>query len=591
MTLLVSGAALLLACASFLAYDQITFRDSVVRSLSAQAQIVGDNSVSAVTFNDAEVAQRTLSALRNSANVRAAAIVTPDGKLFAEYDRNTAERIKEYPPMQPGAFEQYWRPGRNMLVARRITFLDKDVATVYILADRQDMMARLWRYLLIATFVLGASLLAALAISSRFRRSLADPIEHLASVARSVTREKNFSRRADVHATSIELRDLVSSFNEMLSGIQARDTALQEMAAESDATLQSIPQLVWTTSATGKVEFLNQRWLDYTGMSSDQDRETLYLYLHSEDRADAEDAWKNSVETGEEFRVEYRLKRFDGAFRWHFAQAVPIRDESGKIQKWFGTSTDIHDRKLAEAALVQSEKLAATGRMAATIAHEINNPLATITNAAHLIGTMGPATDEQKELMMLLNEEVARVSHIVKSTLGISRQSTAVAPVDASELVESVLTLFQRRFESKNVTVVKRYEPTQKVSVVSSELRQVISNLLSNALDVLPTGGALTIVVRSSFDWRNPERRGVRIGVADSGPGIPPEVRHRMFEAFFTTKAEMGTGLGLWVSGNLVRKHGGTIRFRSQTLGEKKGTCFSIFLPFDQTRTNASQVA
>ena len=591
MNLLVSGIALLLACVSFLAYDQITFRDNLIRSLSAQAQIVGDNSVSAVTFNDHDVAQRTLAALRNTANVRAAAIVTPDGRLFAEYRRSPEEGITEFPALTPGFFEQSWRPGAELLVARRITFQGKETAVVYILADLRDLSARLWRYLQIATFVLAVSLLFVFAISSGFRRSLAEPIERLAAVARRVSREKNFKLRADAPATSTELQVLISSFNEMLAGIQARDVALQEMAAESLATLQSIPQLVWTSGPDGHTEFLNQRWFDYTGMPPGGPRDELYSYIHSEDRQAVRDAWTRSVQAGREFHCEYRLQRKDGVYRWQLAQAVPIRDEGGTLQKWFGTITDIHDRKLSEAALMQAEKLAATGRLSATIAHEINNPLASITNLAHLIAVVGPTTDDQQELLGMLGEEVARVSHIVKSTLGLSRQTTSPAPTDLSELVESVLTLFERRLQSKNVTIIKNYDSAPQLEVVSSELRQVISNLLSNALDVLSAGGRLLVAVRPSYDWLHPSRRGVRITIADSGPGIPADVRHRVFEAFFSTKAEMGTGLGLWVSKSIVEKHGGSISFRTRTGGARTGTWFSIFLPAEAFQGQRSQVA
>lgn len=591
MNLLVSGTALLLACTAFLAYDQMTYRNSLIRGLSAQAEIVGDNSVSAVLFNDPDVALRTLTALRNSANVRAAAIVTPGGQPFAEYYRSTSDRISNFPAITAGAYEQWWQPGADVLVARRIRFQGKDVAIVYILASLQELSGRFWTYGRIAAVVLVVSLLVVYLISRRFRQSLAKPIERLAGIARTISRERNFNLRASAPADYGELQVLVSSFNEMLTDIQARDAALQEMAAESLATLQSIPQLVWTAAPDGTIDFLNQRWFDYTGMPAGATRADLDGYIYPEDRAAVREAWMHSTGTGDEFHLEYRLRRKDGMFRWQFAHAVPIRDESGKIQKWFGTATDIHEGKLSHAALLQSEKLAATGRLAATIAHEINNPLASITNLTHLIAAVGPTTQEQQELLSMLGEEVARVSHIVKSTLGLSRQTTTRAAAVPAELVESVFTLFERRLHSKNISVVKRYESQTNVSVVSSELRQVISNLLSNALDVLGVGGRLLVAVRGSFDWNEPRRRGVRIVIADSGPGIPLEVRSRLFEAFFSTKAEMGTGLGLWVSKSIVEKHGGSISFRTCTRGEKTGTIFSIFLPTEEVNAAATQVA
>ena len=591
MNLLVSAAALLLACLAFLTYDQITFRNELVRTISAQAQIIGDATVSAVTFNDPDVAHRTLTALQNSSNVLFAAIVLPDGRVFADFSRAPSDVMTRFPALRANYVEQYWRNGNQILFGRRIVFQDKQTATIYILADAGELSSRLWRYLAIAFVVLVGSLLLAYVISGSFRRWLAAPLEQLAGLARKVSREKNFALRADEPATSRELRVLIAAFNDMLREIQARDTALQEMAAQSQATLQSIPQLVWTTDAAGHIIFFNQRWYDYTGATHDEDRDAWGRFVHPDEAGAMMNAWNHSVRTGEPYRIEGRIRRFDGAYRWHLMQAVPIRNEAGQIQQWFGTSTDIHDRKLAESALVQAEKLAVTGRMAATIAHEINNPLASITNAAHLIGLVGSTNEQQTELLGLLSEEVARVGHIVKSTLGLSRQTTAPAATSIPELIESILTLFERRFHSRNVDIVKRYEASDIVHVVSSDLRQVFSNLFSNALDVMPAGGRLLIAVRHSFDWSDPRRRGVRITVSDSGPGIPPELRHRIFEAFFSTKAEMGTGLGLWVSRGIVEKHGGSIRVRSATQGDCRGTFFSIFLPLGAAERSSSQVA
>ena len=591
MNLLVSAAALSLACVAFLAYDQFTFRNELIRTISAQAQIIGDSSVSAITFDDPDVARRTLSALQNSSNVLSAAIVTPDGRVFAAFSRDSANTIARFPAMRSDYVEQSWRNGAQILLARHIDLQGKHAATIYILADAGELSTRLWRYVLIALIVLAGSLLLAYLVSGSFRRWLAAPLERLAGLARKVSREKNFALRADEPATSRELRVLVHAFNDMLGEIQARDSALQEMAAQSQATLQSIPQLVWTTDATGRIQFFNQRWYDYTGAAPGHHRDDWDALVHPEDASLLLDAWAHSVRSGEPYRIEGRIRRHDGVYRWHLMQAVPIRNEAGHIQQWFGTSTDIHDRKLAESALIQAEKLAVTGRMAATIAHEINNPLASITNAAHLIGLVGETNDQQKELLALLSEEVARVGHIVKSTLGLSRQTTAPAATSVPDLIESILTLFERRFHARNVDIVKRYDAPDIIHIVSSDLRQVFSNLLSNALDVMPTGGRLFIAVRHSFDWANPLRRGIRITISDSGPGIPAELRPRIFEAFFSTKAEMGTGLGLWVSRGIVEKYGGTIRVRSVTDGASRGTFFSVFLPNTAAQHTSTQVA
>jgi signal transduction histidine kinase len=281
--------------------------------------------------------------------------------------------------------------------------------------------------------------------------------------------------------------------------------------------------------------------------------------------------------------VAYRLHRWDGDYRWFFAQAIPIRDEQKNILKWFGTCTDIHEQKLAQEALVRSEKLAATGRMAASIAHEINNPLAAITNVVHLLRQSVNRGSQEAELLNILHEEIQRVSHIVKSTLGLSRQSVASSKIRLDHLVDDVLILFEKRLASRGITVEKRYEANlSEVTVVSTEIRQAISNLISNAMDVSAPDDRIILSVHHGVQWGGDLRRGVRLSVADSGPGISLATRRRLFEPFFSTKADLGTGLGLWISKGIIEKHGGSLRYRSSTRRERHGTVFSIFIPFDQ---------
>ena len=228
MNMLVSGTALVLACASFFAYDQITFRDSLVRTLSAQAEIIASNSVSAILFNDPQSASNTLSALKSSHNIVSAGIFTPDRRAFAEYTKEANDAILNVPQLLPGEVESHWFRGTHLVLVREITSQGKRVGFVYLRADLHEIDDRLKRYALIAFAVLLVSLVAALAISAAFRRSVARPIIQLAGMAQQVSRDKDFSRRAVPPAQNDELAALVSSFNEMLREIQRRDTALQE---------------------------------------------------------------------------------------------------------------------------------------------------------------------------------------------------------------------------------------------------------------------------------------------------------------------------------------------------------------------------
>src|SRR5882672_4321731 len=227
MNMLVSGAALLMAGAAFVAYDLVTFRETMVRNLSTQAQIVGANSVSALLFNDPSTAEKTLSALEASPNIVSAGIYTPDGHPFAAYRRGHASQPVSLPPM-PAAQNQFrWLKDQQVVLVRPIMFQGKTTGTVYIQSDLQELLDRLKRYVIIVTAVLLASLLAALLISSIFRRAIADPVVRLAETARTVSRDKDYSIRAPLTSNHDELAALIATFNEMLAQIQTRDTALQ----------------------------------------------------------------------------------------------------------------------------------------------------------------------------------------------------------------------------------------------------------------------------------------------------------------------------------------------------------------------------
>ncbi len=228
MNLLVSITALLLACAAFFAYDQITFRKSLVRTLSAQAEIIGSNSVSALLFNDTQSATNTLAALGNSPHIESAGILTAEHSLFASYIRQGGVDIQNFPTLQNDRVEDYWLRRTHVVLLRRIIFQEKTVGFVYIRADLREIDDRLWRYALIAFAVLLVSLLFSLVASARFRRSLAEPIVALAEIARQVSRDRDYSVRLNPGDQRDELTTLINSFNEMLREIQLRDGALQK---------------------------------------------------------------------------------------------------------------------------------------------------------------------------------------------------------------------------------------------------------------------------------------------------------------------------------------------------------------------------
>ncbi|QHS51507.1 nitrogen regulation protein NR(II) [Edaphobacter sp. 12200R-103] len=255
----------------------------------------------------------------------------------------------------------------------------------------------------------------------------------------------------------------------------------------------------------------------------------------------------------------------------------PICDPSGTLIGASKVSRDITAIRRAEDVLRNTDKLALVGRMAASIAHEINNPLESVTNLLYL-AEHESISDEARSYLTLAQHELARVSHIVSQTLGFFRNTRGTGSVALREIIDSALSLHLGRLSTSNVVVRKEYASLSPQLVHQGELRQVIVNLIGNALDAMSRGGRLRLRVRPAWDPVT-GTRGARIVIADNGSGISPETLRQIFEPFFTTKGAAGTGLGLWVSSQIISRHKGRISVRSSQSPAHRGTVFSIFLP------------
>lgn len=233
-------------------------------------------------------------------------------------------------------------------------------------------------------------------------------------------------------------------------------------------------------------------------------------------------------------------------------------------------------QRASEAALRRSEQLAAAGRMAATIAHEINNPLEAITNLWYLVDQEN-LTAEGRGYVQSMGAELTRVSHIAKQTLEFYRKGSSPSRFDLADCIEEAALLFSRKAQTQGAVLDVDHRAPAVLFGFAGELRQLFVNLISNALEA--RAGHIHIRTSQGRDWKQPSRRGVRVLVADDGGGIPAAAAGRIFEPFFTTKEEKGTGLGLWVSQGIVQKHDGTLKVRSSTRPGRSGTAFAIFLP------------
>ena len=246
-------------------------------------------------------------------------------------------------------------------------------------------------------------------------------------------------------------------------------------------------------------------------------------------------------------------------------------------QRAHAAETEAAGRRRAEEALRRSEKLAATGRLAATIAHEINNPLEAISNAIYL--ARSSPSHEVGQYLKIADQELARVAQITKQTLGFYRETATPGVVKISALLDELLNLYSRKLEAKKLTVKKQYRDELEIWGLEGELRQVFANQIANAIYATPHNGCLTIRIRRSKSWGNGQSAGTAVTLVDTGSGIPQEVLPKIFDPFFTTKQDVGNGLGLWITQDIVARHGGSIRAKSRTHPGPSGTIFTTFLP------------
>jgi PAS domain S-box-containing protein len=442
MNLLVSGGALLLASAAFFTYDLVTFKQGVATNGQIQANIIGANAVSALIFNDPQSAENTLAGLRAARHITYGAIYTPAGNLFAGYWPRGPSHETPHISIGPQTAERFWFSRNRFQLVRPILFQDKVVGIVYLEGDLGAFYDRMRSYALILVLIFSVSLAAALALSRMSQRAISRPILKLAETAQHVSREKDFRARATLSRELEEVAILQNAFNEMLTEIQKRDTALQESERQFRTLADSIPQLAWMAEPDGNLFWYNQRWYRYTGATPEEMLGWGWESVHDpEILPQVREKWRNSIATGQPFEMIFPLRGTDGAFRDFLTLAVPIRDEHGRIVRWFGTNTDITEQRRSQEALRQSEKLAATGRLAASIAHEINNPLEAVTNLVYLARRQ-PGNLEK--YLKLADQELDRIAQITRNTLGFYRDSASPIEVDVSEILQEVLALYGR---------------------------------------------------------------------------------------------------------------------------------------------------
>jgi PAS domain S-box-containing protein len=389
-----------------------------------------------------------------------------------------------------------------------------------------------------------------------------------------------------------EIGSLIEAFNRMAASVEEQRSGLNDTLSLLDSMLANAPIGLAFFDRRCRLVRVNQVFADMTGaLLSRHLGRTLPEILPQP----AAQALENIVlrvfqDEEPERNIELSGQQRDANPAWTWlVSAYPVR--TTPQVRWAGVIViDASERKRSEEALRKTEKLAATGRLAASIAHEINNPLEAITNLLFLLRNFCQLQDPALGYVVMAEHEARRIAEITQQTLRFYRQSTAPARANMSELIDSVLTLYQGRINHLNIQVERDFDASMDLFCFAGEVRQVFANLIANAIDAMTEGGRLIVRARRSHNWRSLGKAGVRFAIADTGAGMEPDVQARAFEAFFTTKEVTGTGLGLWVSHEIIAKAKGLVHLRSRCPrnGHNGGTVFQIFLP-DEPETPAQK--
>ena len=377
---------------------------------------------------------------------------------------------------------------------------------------------------------------------------------------------------------------LTAAYNRQIQEIELRGAESYVREQWLNTTIRSIGDAVIACDTDGKVDFMNLVAEQLTGWKEADAKKRSLHEIFPIFNEDTRAAVENPVD-----KVR-RLGTVVGLANHTFLVArngtevciddsgAPIRDSSGKMIGVVLVFRDITERRMSEGALMRAEKLAAAGRFAASVAHEVNNPLEGLTNLVY-IALRSNELGEIRHLLAQAESELGRIAHITRQSLGFYRETSTPAHFKPATIVREVTDFYTSRAISLGVSFIVNAKTEREVLGSAGELRQILSNLLANSLDACASGATIRIEANSAIDPRDLSRPGVRITIADTGFGIPAKHLESIFEPFFTTKKDTGTGLGLWVSRELVEKHGGSLRVRSRTSDPLCGTVFSIFLP------------
>jgi PAS domain S-box-containing protein len=584
-----SVTALLLTGAGFATYELITFQRGLQNYIRTLGEIIALNSTSALTFDDEKTARETISSVSVDRHIVAAALFDRDGRLFVHWPTNLP------PSSFPSRAENRGFRFERDYLDYYVPVVQNNVrhGTLYLRSDLGARDERFGLYISIVAVVLGVSLMVALFLSHLLLKGVSQPLLALADTAKTVSTRRDYSIRA-IKTSHDEVGALTDAFNHMLTQIQERDVALRQNEERFRQLANAVPALVWTNDASGAAIFFNEQWYEYTGLPPADSLGFKWMQaVHPDDREECLRLWTAAMQDTFLYEAELRLRRADGEYRWFLSRAHPARDAHGNITAWFGTSTDIEEKKRAEEKInvmnlslerrvqERTAELEASNReleaFSYSVAHDLRAPLRSIDgfNQALIEDHGTTLTPDARDLLQRARHASQRMSQLIDDLLNLSRVARAELrrqKVNLSDIATSIAAELHKAEPGR--TIKLQIEPGITATGDDRLLRLVLENLLGNAFKFTRKKPAAEI----HFGRRILDGKRV-LFVADNGAGFNMQYSGKLFGPFQRLHAASeypGTGIGLATVHRILARHGGRIWPESK---EGVGTTFYFTLP------------
>jgi len=620
--MLTSGITLLSASLLYLFYDALKTRQEIRTELASLAEIIGNNTVAALMFNDEKAAQKTLMTLQDQPHIFAAYIITTDNRILAQYIAKTAdrERLKIRPkadsyiaPETIARLQEesrlYWDPDLDLEVVKKITLDNQDMGLVVIQAYAlEKILAKMKWFIFLTLIAMAVAFGVAYIISSRLQGHIADPILHLSEIMKEVSNKQTYSIRA-VRESDDEVGMLYDGFNQMLSDIQQRDRKLEEYyrhleeyhrQLEAEIVQRTRASDEWRATFDATREIIIMLDGDFAVVKANRASADFFGKPYGEIMRRPIDELLQEAGFSQEMMPLSLMQKtkqheekeiyWPERGKWLILSVDPVRDSGNELNEAVFIIRDTTNVKKAEdeqrklqAQLLQIQKMDSIGRLAGGIAHDFNNILSSILGYGELAMMKLADGDPTKEKLKIIQSSGEKAAALTRQLLLFSRKQAAeMKVVDLASVIDGTTKMLVRLIGENINLNVKVHSPLNHISCDAGQIEQVIMNLVVNARDAMPSGGTLEIIVENAFlhedQFLNTKAGNyVLMAVSDSGEGMSREVQEKIFEPFFTTKpVGKGTGLGLSTTYGIVQQHGGHIHVYSE-IG--KGTTFRIYFP------------